>query len=35
MADKRLNTKQLIELGYSSKAIELYEDEVNVGVMEN
>jgi nitrogen fixation NifU-like protein len=35
MVDKNLNHQQLVELGYSSKAIELYVKEVNVGVMEN
>jgi nitrogen fixation NifU-like protein len=35
MTDKKSEAKQLIELGYSSKAIELFENKVNVGVIEN
>ena len=35
MTDHITETKQLIELGFSSRAIELYENKVNVGVIEN
>ncbi|MGD6850894.1 MAG: iron-sulfur cluster assembly scaffold protein [Candidatus Bathyarchaeia archaeon] len=34
MTDKNQETKQLIELGYSDRAIELYLNDVNFGVME-
>ena len=35
MTYKIEETKRLIELGYSDKAIELYQNDVNVGVIEN
>jgi nitrogen fixation NifU-like protein len=35
MTDKIAEAKQLAELGYSLKAIELYQNKLNVGVMEN
>ncbi len=35
MTYKIQETKRLIELGYSDKAIELYQNDVNVGVIEN
>jgi nitrogen fixation protein NifU and related proteins len=34
MNDKHEEAKQLIELGYSDRAIELYQNNVNFGVME-
>jgi len=35
MTDKISSSKKLIESGYSIRAIELYENKVNVGVIEN
>jgi|WetSurMetagenome_2_1015567.scaffolds.fasta_scaffold12277_4 nitrogen fixation protein NifU and related proteins len=35
MTEKTSEAKQLMELGYSNRAIELYQDKVNVGVIEN
>ncbi len=35
MTHKVDETQQLIELGYSDKAIELYQNDVNFGVMDN
>ncbi len=35
MTNKISETQHLIELGYSNRAIELYQNNVNVGVMEN
>ncbi len=35
MTVKSEETRQLIELGYSDKAIELYQNDVNFGVMDN
>ncbi len=35
MTDKKLEAKQLIELGYSDRAIELYQNDVNMGVIES
>lgn len=35
MTDKISEAKHLIELGYSDRAIELYQNDVNVGVIEN
>ena len=35
MTDKKSEAKQLIELGYSDRAIELYQNDVNIGVIEN
>ncbi len=34
MTIKDVETKQLIELGYSDKAIELYQNDVNFGVLD-
>jgi nitrogen fixation protein NifU and related proteins len=35
MTEKTSEAKQLVELGYSNRVIELYQDKVNVGVIEN
>jgi len=35
LSHKISETQQLIELGYSDKAIELYQNDVNFGVMDN
>jgi len=35
MTEKISEAKHLTELGYSSKAIELYQNKVNIGVIEN
>jgi hypothetical protein len=35
MTEKISEAKQLIELGYLDRAIELYQNDVNVGVIEN
>jgi NifU-like protein involved in Fe-S cluster formation len=35
MTEMKTEAKKLMELGYSSRAIELYQNKVNVGIIEN